>query len=276
VVIGFTWGKGSLASSMRSHLTDTAPTAYFFKQPADYPIEWGLFLRHAECVLGAGAAILFAIRLKRRRELSFPTVLLCTLLVVHSVHRPWWNYYYLHFAVPLAWLCGWAVYEGVKAAWGWTRRKGFEVRSTMTWKAIALCALATAVLARSETRLEAEVRHLRDSPRINASAILARMRRYAPSTHWVCAQDVMYPFDAGLRVPPELAVIMAKRFWSGQISADEIINICRKYKPEQILLPNGERASAWSDFLKSGYKLALADRERALYVSNRLDSNKGR
>jgi hypothetical protein len=203
-------------------------------------------------------------------ELSFPTVLLLTVVLIHAFHRPWWNYYYLHFAVPLAWLAGWATSEALKAASSYLRTNPFLLSSSSTWKAIALCAVTAALLARSEGRLEANVKQLQESPKINTSALLAKMRRYAPATQWVCAVDVMYPFHAGLRVPPDLAVIMAKRFWSGQISAQQIIDVCRKYKPEQILLTNGRIGSEWTDFLNADYQLALADRDFVLYVSTEL------
>ncbi|HEV2210727.1 MAG TPA: hypothetical protein VG167_18285 [Verrucomicrobiae bacterium] len=99
------------------------------------------------------------------------------------------------------------------------------------------------------------------------SALLAKMRRYAGGTHWVCASDAMYAFQAQLSVPPELAVVMAKRFWSGQISAAQIVKVCWKYKPEQVLLPNGRISADWRDFLNPDYELVYADREFVLYVS---------
>lgn len=266
LAIGFTWGKGSLALSLKSHLTDEPSSLPFPVVPRDYPIQWNLFLRHIECVLAAAVGLAWAIRQRRWSEVSFPTVLLATLLFIHGLHRPWWNYYYLHFAVPLAWLSGWAIYKALKDAIGFIQKHGFALSSLATWKALALCILTAAVLARSEGRLEFSVKQLQDSPKINASPLLAKMRRYAPATHWVCAQDVMYPFHAQLKVPPELAVIMAKRFWSGQISALQIINVCRRYKPEQVLLPNGQIAKEWDDFLTPGYQLVYADREFVLYV----------
>jgi hypothetical protein len=46
----------------------------------------------------------------------------------------------------------------------------------------------------------------------------------------------MYLFHAGLKVPPELAVLSLKRFWSRQISADRIYTLLGKYKPEVVLI----------------------------------------
>lgn len=100
------------------------------------------------------------------------------------------------------------------------------------------------------------------------SPLLAKMRQYAPVTHWVCAEDVIYPFHAKLLVPPEIAVVMAKRYWSGEINALRIVEICRRYNPEQVLLPNGRRAGEWGTFLSSGYDLVCANDRLALFVRN--------
>lgn len=266
LAIGSTWGRGSLESSLKSHLTQQTVSVGIAAGPGSYPIDWGLFRHHVECLVAAAVGAVWAIRRKRWMEVAFPTVLLGTLIIVHGLHRPWWNYYYLHFAVPLAWLGGWAVYETINVAIGYFRTKGFALASQTSWKAVALCAVSAAVVARSESRLEANFKQLSDSPKTNASAVLANMRRCAPVTHWVCAEDVIYPFHAQLKVPPELAVVMSKRFWSGQISGEQIVDLCRKYTPEQIMLPNGGPAGSWSEFLRSQYRLEFADKEYVLYV----------
>lgn len=240
LAIGLTWGRGSLESSLRSHLATHGSVALpGVGTPADYPFQGDLLAQHGECALAALAGLVWAIRQRRWREVAFPTVLLASVALIHAIHRPWWNYYYLHFAVPLAWLAGWAANEAITIATRSLSASGFRLTARATWNGLAVCALTAAVLARSERRLEAGIERMQRSPKTNTNVILAAMRRYAGRTHWVCAQAVIYPFHARLPVPPELAVVIAKRFWSGQMSAAEIVAICRRYKPEQILLPNG-------------------------------------
>src|SRR5207302_2589522 len=62
----------------------------------------------------AAVSVVLAARCKRLREITFPLTLLATAAAIHSVHRPWWNYYYLHFAIPIAWLAGYALNEGIQ------------------------------------------------------------------------------------------------------------------------------------------------------------------
>ncbi|SPE55106.1 hypothetical protein SBV1_2050019 [Verrucomicrobia bacterium] len=40
----------------------------------------------------------------------------------------------------------------------------------------------------------------------------------------------------------------------------------RRYKPEQILLPNAPLGSEWKEFLASGYGVAQSDKDFVLYV----------
>jgi hypothetical protein len=206
-------------------------------------------------------------RQKRWRELSFPLALLLTAVAVHTVHRPWWGYYYLHFAVPLAWLAGLATSEVLKAISGRLKARNSPASSLATWRWVGLCALLALVLAVAEARLEGEIRAIRRAPKAGDSVVLAKMKQYADHTHWVYVQPVIYPFHAGLAVPPELAVVMLKRYWSGQITPEQIVETCRRYKPEQLLLYQARVGNEWKELLKANYQTAYQDTNYVLYVS---------
>ena len=111
-VIGLIWGGGSFQSSYKSHFAEHP--LYGMERPEDFPLPVSVFFDHAECVVAAAAGVVFAVRQRRLREFSFPLVMFLTALGVHAVHRPWWMYYYLHLAIPMAWLAGFAVSEIIK------------------------------------------------------------------------------------------------------------------------------------------------------------------
>lgn len=54
---------------------------------------------------------------RRQWDLLVPVVLLATVMLVHLWHRPYWPYYRLHFAIPLAWLGGMGIVEWFRALW---------------------------------------------------------------------------------------------------------------------------------------------------------------
>jgi hypothetical protein len=72
-------------------------------RPEDHTFEWKLLSSHIECVIAAAACMIIA---ARQKHLGDPLTLLATVSAVHAIHRPWWNYYYLHFAIPIPWLAG--------------------------------------------------------------------------------------------------------------------------------------------------------------------------
>jgi 4-amino-4-deoxy-L-arabinose transferase-like glycosyltransferase len=104
LAIALLWGRGSLHAFWGA---DVAPHAVLgLKRPEDFPIQWSLFLDHAECVVAAVAGTVWALKGGQWKEIAFPLVMLATALGIHAAHRPWWIYYYLHFAVPLSGLVG--------------------------------------------------------------------------------------------------------------------------------------------------------------------------
>jgi hypothetical protein len=80
----------------------------------------------------------------------------------------------------------------------------------------------------------------------------------------------LYPFHARLPVPPELAIVTLKRFWSGQLTTGQIREICQREKVPLIILPKGPPPSEWQTFLNSGYILSTNDGVNALYVAKEL------
>jgi len=253
MLITLAWGQGSFQSS-------------YMERPEAFPMPISVFLDHGECVLAAVVGIILAIQRHRVREFAFPFAWLGTALVIHLVHRPWWMYYYLHLAIPMAWLAGFAVTEMIRSFSGILGATGFRLSSSRTWKGVVLCVLVALALVRSEKRVEAGARSLRERTRVDGDPILAKMKGYAARTHWVYVRYTKeaYAFHARLPMPPELAMVTLKRFWSGQISAEGIVDTCRRHKPEQVLLNPGEIISEWRGFL-TNYVVVYQDENNVLY-----------
>lgn len=269
-VIGLIWGGGSFQSSFKSHFLEHS--AFGMERPEDFPPPASLVWDHIECILAAVVGLALVAQQHRWRAFAFPIVLLITALVVHAIHRPWWDYYYLHLAIPLAWLAGFAVSEAISGSSRLLAKGRFNFSSANTWKGIILCCLLAAALVRSEKRLEASVKNLRQRPTIAASPVLARMKEYADRTHWVYVQfgKEMYPFYAQLPMPPEIAMVTRKRYWSNQITTGEIVEACRRYQIEQLLLNPAKIEDEWKGFLDD-YDIVYKDTNSVLYVAKRIE-----
>jgi hypothetical protein len=229
-----------------------------------------LLRNHIECLIAAAAGVTVATARRRIREVSFPLVLVLTAAGIHAIHRPWFDYYYLHFAIPLAWLAGWTANEVMQWLARLHARRSFTLRSAASWTALALCVLTALALARSERRLEWTMRDLRSRPRAEENPIVRKMVENADHTRLVYSESGIYPFHSGLPVLPQLAIISSKRFWSGNITTGEIIELCRLEKPELIVLPRTTINAEWKSFLGQHYNLIGTDEKSLLYSSGRI------
>jgi len=229
-----------------------------------------VLLGHKEAIWGAGVGLLgFAFRRDWHR-LAFPIVLLFTAGIVHTLHQPYWGYYYLHFALPIAWLLGYGIAELYQFAWS-KRNSLFSFPFFALGTVIVGSILITLLIADGVSRLTKEVQRIRALPRIENDPIVAKMKEHGESTKWVFAQATIYPFHARLSVIPELGVLPAKRFWSHQFSNRRVWEIVRKYEPEQILLRG--LPSQMKDYLEKNYILVHqteGDKPIRLYVSKRI------
>jgi len=251
-VIGLTWGRGSFEISLKSHLGGQAVPG--LDRIEDHKFETKLLWMHMECLLAAGLGVIIAFSRKRFREIAFPVTLLMTDSIIHVIHKPWWNYYYLHLAIPVGWLVGWTINEIVQGVLQRYGKRHFNLKSGAAWGRIGLCALVAVVIARSERRLEGSVKDLHDHPRIDADPLVQEMRKYTGRVKWVYAEPVIYAFHTQIPVPPELAVVSPKRFWSGQITTQKIIAICKRYDADMLLLPMPTiRDEIWNGLLSSDY-----------------------
>lgn len=268
ILVGLTWGKGSFESSWRAHTG--AQIVHGLDRAADHKFDPRQLWIHIECVVAAALGIILATWRKRVRAIAFPLVLLLTDALIHSLHRPWWNYYYLHLAVPLAWLGGYGTAEILKPCLALLESRGFRIASPKAWGAVGLAVLLALGLALTEARLEASVRTILRSPRAAENPLLAQITQLRDQTRWMYSEQVIYAFHARIPVPPALAVITLKRFWSGQMSMASILELLKRYQPEQLLLRKRRFGSEWEIFLNDNYVLASEEAQLALYVAKRL------
>ena len=263
--ITFIWGRGSGQMSWKSHFAEQSVPG--FPRPEDLALTSTVFLSHWEgFVTTICGLILIAVR-RRWRDFAFPIVLLTTMLLVHEFHHPWWLYYYLHFAIPIAWLGSFPVSEGIALLVRPAERKERKGLKPRVQKLLWLSLLAAVPLVWTAKRLKVEVTSLQNRQKTDSDPIIAKMREHAPATRWVYVQfdNEIYAFQSHLLMPPELAMVSMKRFWSGQISTEEIIATCCRYQPGQILLHQNTVTAEWMSFL-TDYELVYQDKTFNLYT----------
>jgi hypothetical protein len=260
VAIAATLGCGGLSVLIGTHLSVQEIPG--IAKPSDFHFPTTFLSIHADgflCCL-AGLWIVYSRRLWR--DAAFPAILLVTTVVVHAWHRPWWHYYYLHLAIPMAWLAGVFVRQAGQTAWA--TLAGRARIEAVTFGASMLLAVTC---VQSVLRFATGARVIRSTQKILNDPMVKHIGRYRGSTKWIYAEPIIYPFHARLRMPPELAVVTLKRYWSRQISSQAILACLRRRQPEQVLLFKSTLDSNWSEFLQAAYVVEFDDGKMILYVA---------
>lgn len=204
---------------------------------------------------------------KCRRDLLLPTALLAAALAIHLWHRPYWHYYGLHFAIPLAWLGGVGIVEWFRLLWNQETRIPLLAKLGLAFRYLAWSLVVSLVITLAPENLWNEVLRLKAARLAEEEGTVAALRQRAEGTPWVFTDQTVAAFWAGLPVPPELAVIPSKRIWSGQISRAAILESLERYQPRLVLLrPGSEVKFGLTDYLRQHYQPDPASGAEGLYL----------
>jgi len=188
-------------------------------------------------------------------------------------YAPVWYHHQLLITLPAAMLAGIAVGEALCSLPQIVRARPFLNR-----QAIFTLSTLAGLFFTLITRLPATLPDFDRPPVYITKAahapwagqmFLTKMTNHAPKTNWVVTTLTMYAFRTGLSVPPALAVPSFKRIGNGELTEEQIIAIVDEYKPEQVLLQEGE-FPLLEEHLMAGYRLLLDDGKKLLYLRNDL------
>jgi hypothetical protein len=207
--------------------------------------------------------------------LIVPVLWVVWTVVVFSIHRPWWSYYYVHNAIPLA-LCA-----GMGAAFlmqSLCRRpqefrlqnvRKREVRlviSSPTMKLALLAVFGLCAAGWMGGRVYLQVSDIRRAPKVSSTLSIAEMRRYKAHAKFLYADEPIFSFYAGIPMPPQLAVLPLKRLWAGDMTNARIAEELYRVQPELMLLKNDTQERPFSELLNREYQLVYEDKDRRLFA----------
>lgn len=182
------------------------------------------------------------IRVVRRRDWFslMPFAWYVLLLWVFRTHRPLWNHYAILLSVPMCWAAGIGLGPVLSRA-GWrgsapTRGARDRLLIALNVSAVVCACLAAASIPGKvgrERRFAQQHLPFADDYRY-VSAVMAELGR---DTRYVATDQQLLPFSSGLlSVPPELCVTGTKRFRSGDLDAERLVDLLKRYQPEQVFL----------------------------------------
>ncbi|MBD2452258.1 glycosyltransferase family 39 protein [Nostoc sp. FACHB-152] len=183
---------------------------------------------------------ILAILWKKQRNGFFPLIWLGTTILIFLTHKPIWYHYYPLLAIPICWLAAYGVTLLLELfTLGWDKNLKFW-NIKLIFPSLILVTMMFLIIATPPVP--------KGMPRRNGE-IMQLVTKYKDSTQWVFTDRPIYAFYAGLRVPPEMAVMSYKRLNSGSLSSQKLLTILQQYRPEQIVL------ARWTDRIKSDRKI---------------------
>ena len=194
--------------------------------------------QHVAFLLLGGLGVVYAVR-RGAVEVLAPLAWIATGAAAFSVHRPLWYHHTIILSIPLTWLCAYgvaALWAGLRRAWT-ARDQG----QGMVYAALAAAFAAAVVLIfwfypnPYPERLGWQMTTFRP---LYIEPVAERLRADAAGAgraEWIFTDHPFYAFQAGLLVPPEIAVLSRKSLETGIITQEMLAQVMRDYAPRFVL-----------------------------------------
>ena len=272
---GLTLGLGLLMISPASawqlfqpHLSASQSLAYPANEQLN-PINY--HLRPAWPVLLAAAiGAVYAWR-QKRWLMAYPLAWMAAAYVSLLIIKPVWWHHQMLVTIPAAMLAAGAVGESLAILYQ-TIRGASSLKKSWPLLTAGLVSLAL-ILA---LRVPDTASFLRNAEGTNTEErnpaeekFMRKIIQFAPQTNWMITDMPMFPFRAGLAVPPNLAVISWKRFAAGDLTEAEILQTMQERQPEQVLFGRFTLSTV-EQYLSKNYRMVLQREATKLYIRNDL------
>lgn len=143
---------------------------------------------------------------------------------------------------------------------------GRETVSRPYGQAVLFAALIICAAAWIGSRLFLEEQAIRSAPKLYSALVLKEIERFKPFTKFMFSDRPIYSFHADVPMPPHLAVISLKRFWTGDLTSAGLAAELEAVKPGLILLGNTGQAVPYEDLLSREYRLVYQDSGNRLFA----------
>jgi hypothetical protein len=236
VAVGIFVGPENLGQLVGVHLAAQSSPAF---QPTNSPATINTYLRQSIPLLILAG--LGAYQIVRARAWTGLYLVGWVLLAYIGLlfNRPTWPHHELLVTVPAAVLAGIGAGVALRETWHFLRRGGRNARPQVA-SLLALAAMVALLYTRGPDVLkDFDLRLPNFTPpapdTIPERQIVALMADHADETHWVFAESPMFAFQAGLLMPPPLAVLTQKRLDTGALTEAQILQVLEAYKPEIVV-----------------------------------------
>src|ERR1035441_5178848 len=103
-------------------------------------------------------------------------------------------------------------------------------------------------------------------PKLYNCRALKEIERFKPFTQYLFADQPIYSFHSGIPLPPRLAILSLKRFWTGEMSNARLVSELDAARPGLMLLVNDPGERCFQALLNTDYQLVYEDAANRLYA----------
>src|SRR6185437_11302882 len=150
---------------------------------------------------------------------------------------------------------------GVACAWQYARLR--RSRALLTLLVVFVAGATTWMGARIYLQADG----IRHTPRTYTALALEEVARLKPFVQFLYTDEPVYSFHSGVPLPPKLGVISLKRFWTGDLTNERLVDELRATKPGLLLLNNDARELPFGGMIQAEYRLVYQDDKCRLYAS---------
>lgn len=194
--------------------------------------------QHVAFLLLGTVGLVYAIQRQAVGVLA-PVVWILTGVAAFMVHRPLWYHHTIILSVPLTWLCAY----GAAGFWAmlvhaWRSRgqaPGLAAGALALGGIAAIAAVFWFFPNPYPERLDWQLTTFRPN---YVEPVVERLRADAAEAdpqEWIFTDHPFYAFQAGLAVPPEIAVLSRKSLETGIITQEMLAKVMRDYAPRFVL-----------------------------------------
>lgn len=276
--------------SLNSLLLSHWAASQAVREMGGYSAPWlELFVTDPAISLAAGLGLIHAVRTPTQvpKSLLFAGTWLLVAGGIHVFHRPWWEYYALHFQIPLSLLAAHGtllvLLPALEAIVPWLHSPSSKPRNASAHlcdraalarhagvsAALAALLLATAFGVRLPAAI-VEMQAILHTPTVKDNHYVSLLRTYSAKADWLFTDDTTLAFHAGLIMPPEMVVVVLKRSWIGEFDRSHCVRILQHYRPDLVFIRR-EEDWVWQTLDRAAYIRVFWDKSRELWVNRRLE-----
>jgi 4-amino-4-deoxy-L-arabinose transferase-like glycosyltransferase len=194
--------------------------------------------QHLASLLLAGGGLAYA-AVRRMPGVLVPFTWLMTAALVFSVQRPLWYHHTLLLGIPLTWLAAFGM-AGLAALVQHAWRRRTDAQSVAGGLAGLVAAAGVLALfwyypTPLPDRLAAQMTIYRPNYIQSVADRLLADAAAGDRDDWIFTDHPFYAFQAGLAVPPEIAVLSRKTLEANIIRQEHLAQVMRDYKPRFVL-----------------------------------------